>query len=75
MPRLILAVLLLSGCADVKAIGQAIDSVCIIGKLSASDALYLNAQHQKWTSPKAKEGDRVLNSDCSDLSKSVTQGQ
>lgn len=72
--RAVGCLLLLTGCSYVAQIGAAIDDVCVVGKLSAADALYLNAQHQKWTSPAAKAGDRVVNGDCSDLSHAVTQG-
>lgn len=72
---LLLAVLFLPGCSFISAIGQGFDQACIKGKLTAADAAALNAAHPKWAGLPAKEGDRVLNGDCSDLSKSVTQTQ
>jgi hypothetical protein len=74
VPKLILAALLLSGCSTIADIGRAIDDVCVVGKLSAEDAVFLNSHHDKWVMLKAKPGDRVVNSECSDLSHQVTQG-
>jgi hypothetical protein len=64
----------LPGCDTIADLGHAFDDVCIKGRLTADDAAALNAAHPKWADAPAAEGDRVLNGDCSDISKGVTQG-
>lgn len=62
----VLLAITLSGCSFIQQTAQAIDDACVVGKLSTADAVYLNSQHDKWTTLKAKAGDRVVNGDCSE---------
>lgn len=64
----------LAGCDSIAEIGHAFDDVCIKGRLTADDAAALNAADPKWSDAPATEDDRVLNGDCSDISKGITQG-
>ena len=75
-PTLILLVLFFAACASNEKPGDIVDRHCIKGRLTETDAQLLNQAHPSWaTKPAgaAVEDDRVLNRDCSELIKAISE--
>lgn len=88
-----LVLVMVSGCAtikkldgliDVKTFGADFDDLCIVGKIRADAATWLNSsqeawkQHRDYTEPRqpdpVKADDRLFNGDCSVVAKCLGKG-
>lgn len=73
---LVLLILFVAACASSEKPGDIVDRHCIKGRLTEADAQFLNDQHPSWatkTAGAAIEDDRVLNRDCSELIKALSE--
>ncbi|TXH35324.1 MAG: hypothetical protein E6Q98_16155 [Rhodospirillaceae bacterium] len=63
------AAMALTACSVVTEAGKGVDRTCVRGKLTAADAQALAANHPSWG---ISEDDRIVNRDCSQLLRGVT---
>jgi len=74
MRLFLVTLLLLPGCAAVKPVAEAVDRVCVVGRISAEQAEMLNGT--LWGKLNdflggARENDRVVNGDCSEALREI----
>lgn len=77
---LIVLLCLLPGCSTLKQVFKKVDDACIVGRLGPTQAERLNEDpeaawenlHDDYLQP-VKAGDRLVNGDCADFSKRITQ--